>query len=97
MSDNYVIRKGQSLLDITLQSYGSLSKLFDVALENGMGITDELHVSQNISVTSLDNIPWVAALIKKKNITIAASYGNTPQIGIGYYVIGNSFTIGNGS
>ncbi|MGB1217493.1 MAG: hypothetical protein ACPG5P_06435 [Saprospiraceae bacterium] len=56
MSKNTTVISGQSLFDISLNEYGTISFIFDFAKSNGISIIDSLSVGQNLSVPDSDNI-----------------------------------------
>lgn len=44
----------QSLFDISIQVYGSISYVFDLALANGLSITSDLEPGQQIEVPKIE-------------------------------------------
>lgn len=38
-----VVENGQTLMDLAIQYYGNASAIFDLANDNGLAVTDELH------------------------------------------------------
>lgn len=50
-----LVQQGQSLLDIALQTTGSAEAAFDLALKNGLSITDDLSAGDELLTTDLFN------------------------------------------
>lgn len=44
------VMAGQNLLDVVVQETGSMEKAMDVALDNGLNITDDLTPGQEINI-----------------------------------------------
>jgi hypothetical protein len=51
MLENNIIIEGQTFLDIVIQSRGSIEAMFDVAVDNGVSITEVLFPGQKIKTT----------------------------------------------
>lgn len=49
------VETNQNILDVCLQVYGTLDALFDLALENNMGITDDIQAGQTMQYTQNSN------------------------------------------
>ena len=59
----------QSLMDISIQEYGTLEAMFDMAVTNGISITDELTVGSQIDVPESTSVQKeVLAYYQKNNI-----------------------------
>jgi hypothetical protein len=47
------VLKNQSLFDLSIQSYGSIEAVIDMALENDLSVTDELETGAEINMPEL--------------------------------------------
>jgi hypothetical protein len=47
------VLKNQSLFDLSIQSYGSIEAVIDMALENDLSVTDELETGAEINTPEL--------------------------------------------
>lgn len=65
---SFIVQDSQTLVDICIESAGVIDGLFDCALENGIGITDDLIPGQEI----LGLIP------DPSNASIVALFVNNP-------------------
>ena len=101
MTSTIVIDR-QSLLDIALQEYGNVQAAFDLAMANGLDITNELMPGQElILLTSKDTDNEILNLYKTKDIrpvtlTPGINSGNTAT-GIGIMQLEkttNTFIVG---
>lgn len=64
-----LIIQSQSLLDISIQEYGTPLALLMIAFENGLSVTDELEPGQTILLPVFDQTKVdVAAYYSKKSI-----------------------------
>ncbi|WP_329804639.1 hypothetical protein [Flavobacterium facile] len=93
-----VIEK-QSLIDIAIQEHGTCLACFDVALVNGVSITDELMPGQKLDIKlSEHNNPDLTRYFKNKSQKIA-TYLSAELIdvlnesGLGYMQIENNFKV----
>ena len=93
-------RNNQSLLDIALQTLGSAEAAFDIALINGMSITDELFVGQILQ------IPSMSGYVQRRNAeyytinsimpatAITADIANTVlEEGVEFWAVGDDFIV----
>ena len=63
------VLNNQSLFDIAIQEYGTVEAVFDLAMANGLGITDELNAGQELAVPDSDFvIPEIVAYYKKNGL-----------------------------
>jgi hypothetical protein len=92
--------ENQSLLDIAIQEGGSVLTAFDLALENGLSITDVLEAGQKlVSPNSSYRKADVANYFKGKNQMVATGFDvanselTIPEIGIGTMTIGTNFIV----
>lgn len=85
----------QSLFDIAIQEYGSLDKVFDLAEENGVSITDECEAG-TILKCNTDNKSNIVNYLDVKGIKpvtgVSGSISFKPG-GIGYMAIGVDFIV----
>ena len=80
----------QWLGDLALQACGSISALFDLAMRNGMSITDELTVGAELATPSVVDKrvhSWYS------NNSIEPATADNQQQGIGYWTIGVNFRV----
>jgi hypothetical protein len=72
------ISAGQSLVDVTVQEYGSVEALFDLADAAGVAITDQLTPGQVLEVpASAAAVPAVAGYFSNRQQRI--NVGDEPQ------------------
>lgn len=87
------VKRGQSLLDISLQEYGDTTGVFDIVERNGLrGVTDNVYEGEVIEVSGVANAIRVKNFLSNYEIstlTIAAERAD----GIGWMVIGYNFII----
>ena len=70
----------QSLLDIALQVSGSAEAAYDVALENGKSITDELTPGQELKFTGAQANRKVVNYYTVNNIKPATDFKDEEQV-----------------
>jgi hypothetical protein len=87
-----IIKKHQSILDFATQYAGTAEALFDLAMMNGIGITDEtapgIELLSYVSESTVVNAFIKSGLDIAGLIAIAAEPG-----GIGYMQIENDFKV----
>lgn len=69
---NTNVKNGQSLFDIALQTCGNAESAFDLALMNGLAVSDELIVGTELNITATENIEVAAVYIKEKQFPATA-------------------------
>jgi len=92
----YRVNSKQSLVDLSIQLYGSTEYLYKLASENGLQIDSD--ISPGTVLVYDDSI---GDLIVKNNISInSTTIKNPPQEdlqpegeGIGFWVVGDTFTV----
>jgi len=63
------VLNNQSLFDIAIQEYGTVEAVFDLAMANGLGITDELNAGQELVVPVSDFVvPEIVNYYKKNGL-----------------------------
>ncbi|UDQ54985.1 hypothetical protein LJF28_04785 [Chryseobacterium indologenes] len=89
----------QSILDIAVQYTGKAENAFDIAMINGISVSDSLVSGQIIEIpeTNIDND--MVSFLKRKNVKPATAVNTNlieirPLAGIGYWEIENEFIIG---
>ncbi|PCH69386.1 MAG: hypothetical protein COC06_07515 [Bacteroidales bacterium] len=85
----------QSLFDISIQEYGSLDKVFDLAEENDVSITDECEAG-TILKCNTDSKSNVVNYLDVKGIKPVTGTSNSISSklgGIGYMSIGVDFIV----
>lgn len=71
MESTVIVKQGQCLIDIALQTTGSAEAAFDLAAANGISITDKL--APGIQLKRIDVVDAaVVAYYKANNITPAS-------------------------
>ena len=90
----------QSLLDIAVQSNGTALSVFEIAIKNGISITDELVPGQNIALFESEIIDReIVDYFAAKKMTVATNYNGTEEeniisdAGIGSMVIEATFIV----
>ncbi len=91
--------QNQTLLDLAIQECGSVAAAFELAVANGMSLTDDLTPGQNISIpeTVENGDTQVLSYVQKNNVRPASadfesSAAQTLQ-GIDYWIIGVDFKV----
>lgn len=87
----------QNLFDISIQENGNIQTVFELAVLNGISVTDNIEPSQKIEVVKSNLIVQevVDYFINKKQI-IATGAGDKLLVrpsGIGAMIIGNDFIV----
>ena len=93
----------QNLFDISIQEFGNIEALFDIAMVNGLSITDDLVAGQELIIPKTDylgNEIYINYDVKKefemqKPVTSKSKTNNyTTASGIGHMIISSTFKIG---
>ena len=88
-----IIKKHQTFADFVTQQAGSMNEMFNVALSNGISISDQPDPGTALEVVASD-LKVTAFFIKSElNIAGAVPVGVTILGGIGYMQIGNDFKV----
>ena len=89
------IKDNQSLIDIAVQTTGSVSATFELAKQNDKSITELLKIGDNLNPVGVDKTD-IVAYFNNKNL-IPASYTKQEAInmssGIGSMTIEENFTV----
>jgi hypothetical protein len=92
------VLQGQGVIDIAIQECGSLESIFDVALKNGISITDELSVAQEVSIPEKTD-PDIASHYRNRMIR-PRTYPSDDEVastiseeGIGAWAIEEDFVV----
>lgn len=93
-----VVNHNQSLLDLSVQENGSVATAFELALLNGISLTDALIPGQQLNfVKSTLADDEIVGYFKNKKVKIATGFQNNetllPQLGIGSMRIGSTFIV----
>ncbi|WP_035084254.1 hypothetical protein [Aquimarina latercula] len=91
----------QNVFDITLQGYGTITEVFQVALQNGMGITDTIpagttiEIPENQQATDPEVLEYYNTY-KVRPVTEVSQIVQTiePSKGIGSMIIKETFIVG---
>lgn len=94
-----IVRQGQNLLDIALQSTGNADTALDIALANGLCLSDDLTVGQPIDIAdtlavneNVRNTYRTQTIYPATGITIANT-ADAPFEGIEFWAIEYDFII----
>lgn len=92
MQDTVIVKDRQTLLDIAIQESGSIEAVFELAMNNGLSITELLSAG-----TVLNKVPVVVPEVVNYyaiNELLPASADETGILGgIGYWRIGYDFIV----
>jgi translation initiation factor 2 beta subunit (eIF-2beta)/eIF-5 len=94
---NIKVYQGQSFLDKVLETTGSIDNAFAMAILNGMSITDDVVVGQELKATGVTLKSVVSIFNDKKRPATAITMEQLQEIeskGIGYMRIGTTFIVG---
>lgn len=93
-----IIQQGQSLMDVSIQKCGSVTALFELALLNGISITEDVLVGTVLELPPVVNI-GVAQYFEDKQIVPATAEASAKKFdelqkgGIGHMQIGVDFRV----
>lgn len=96
------VLNNQNIFDIAIQTLGNVTGAYDLAFENGIGITDNLELDNTLTVNTEVIEPIIVNFYTQRNLKPATAYitnldndnGVTPQgKGIGRMQIGVNFCI----
>ncbi|WP_461632734.1 hypothetical protein [Labilibaculum euxinus] len=92
------VSRRQSLLDVAIQKSGSVLAAIDLAVKNGLSITDDLMPGESVNLVDVKNSD-IKAYYEAKNIVPATAFTADDQLvaaeleGISYWVINVDFVI----
>lgn len=90
------VYQGQSFIDKVLETTGSSENAFEMALLNGISLTDNVGIGQEL-VSSSATRKGVVRIFNKNNRPASAIINSTEEDeeneGIGYMAIGNNFIV----
>ena len=91
------VRPNQNLLDIAIEHTGSVLNAFNIALANGMAVSDVLTVNQPVFIPETDQDIFVFKSYKKDKIEPASSISKLEAVqekrGIGIMKVGSTFRV----
>lgn len=97
MEAKTTVKNNQNLLDLCLQSTGGMSRLFELAVLNGMGITDAINAGGVLNTQiNVDNSDILDYYLQN---SIVPATGNVSLLelsileGIDYWAIGVDFIV----
>ncbi len=96
MQNTVTVKNLQSVLDMAIQTAGSHEAAFDLALANGLSITDSLEVGSNLNPVNVLSAEVFAhytvnEIMPATGIIVSATI---PELeGIGYWAVGLDFII----
>lgn len=92
------VQQGQCLMDIAIERCGSATALFDLALLNGLSITEDVSIGFELLLPPVVNV-GIAKYFADKQIIPATGERNKKQLeilepqGIGHWRIGINFKV----
>lgn len=96
-----VVKQGQSVLDIAIVYTGDVKTSFDIAVLNGIAITDDLPAGKNLIVPDVINKNIVALFNERnqpatdlRNKKVFGGEAETQFTGIEYWAIEKNFKVG---
>lgn len=87
-----ILKKNQTILDFTIQFAGAVDELFNVALANGVSITEDIAAGTDLIVQAANLRVTKYFTGSSLDIATLAGYDLLPD-GIGYMQIGASFRV----
>ena len=94
--NNKTILNGQSLFDIALESNGSTLSAFEIALKNGISVTEILETGNSLltHVSKYENRS-VLNYFASRNIAteLQVTFDDIESSGIGFMIIENNFIV----
>lgn len=87
------VSSGQSLFDIALQHCGAMEAAFDIALANGLSLTDELMPGQTLALPQKTYDADVAAYYSVNSIQPASAITPENLGGIDFWIVEHDFII----
>jgi hypothetical protein len=91
--DKVVVNHNQTLLDIAMQECGSATALVDLALLNGISITEDILPGNSLLLPGVLNAALVNYL-KANGYVFATKPGQASPLVIGEMIIGDTFVVG---
>ena len=95
------ILHNQSVLDLAIQSNGTVLSVFELMLKNGLSLTAELVPGQTIEIVeSVLKYNQIVDYLSGKQLVVATGFNGSqnqniiPKLGIGSMVIGTTFIVG---
>lgn len=83
---------GQSTIDIAIQTGGSVESVFDLAIKNGLSITDSLSPSQVLTTPVVTNA-LVLEYYNMKGLRPATDTDSEAEQGIEFWYIEHDFIV----
>lgn len=91
------VLNNQSLNDLAIQEYGSIDGVMQLAVANGLSITDALKPGQVLEVPdfdgSADTVRYYKANALKPSSAVAEDFDIPRKEGIGYWAIETEFKV----
>jgi hypothetical protein len=93
-----ITKQGQCFFDLVIQGTGNVDNAFEMAVLNGLSITDGLEIGQEIMPTEVTNRNIVALFNAKHIPATSQAFPSTGDLtpesgGIGYMVIEDTFIV----
>ncbi|TXI15759.1 MAG: hypothetical protein E6Q66_01185 [Pedobacter sp.] len=98
MQNSYKLQEGQTLLDMAAHHFGSTEAAFEIAMQSGLSLTDELPANSIISLPKLSKTEhinrYVVAAIVDRNVIPSTGINALHEFGgIGSMQVWVSFKI----
>lgn len=89
------VYQGQSFFDKSNESTGNVEDAFAMALLNGMSVTDDLTIGQELFPVPVSNKAVVSIFSEKRPATAITTEQKVfiPELGIGTMTIGTTFIV----
>ena len=94
---NAKVYQGQSFLDKVIELTGSVENAFEMAILNGLSITDNVVIGQELKTTEVTLKSIVSIFNEKRRPATGITVEHMQEIeskGIGYMRIGTTFIVG---
>jgi len=90
-----IVYQGQNFVDKVLEATGSTENAFEMSILNGVSLTDNVAVGQELQVSKVTKKGIVGVFKKKRPAsgTISTPGVDVENDGIGFMAIGNNFIV----
>ena len=95
MQNTNKVQQGQSFLDMVFQQTGSFEQALNMAILQGISITDDLQIGESLKITAVTDPDMVNVLQKRNPATALRTVsGDSEKLeGIGYWIINYDFKV----
>jgi hypothetical protein len=91
-----IVYQGQSFLDKVLETTGSIENAFEMALLNGVSVTEDIGIGQELKVSPVTNkviVDLFGEFNKPATMVTAIQIELIENLGIGKMAIGSTFIV----